>query len=69
MSDIVNGGKFMLNPVPSDIIEQVKRKIKALKKPRNLSIRPILVHVNGVADSVVERDYFDKIINFGELVT
>ena len=61
--------KFMLNPVPSDIIDRVQRKISALNKPRNLAIRPILVHVNGVADSVLGKDYFDKIIDFSALLT
>ena len=27
-----------------------------------------LIHVNGVSDSVEEKDYYCKIINFGELV-
>jgi hypothetical protein len=29
-----------------------------------LSIRPILIHVNGVEDSVLEERYFDKVIDF-----
>jgi hypothetical protein len=41
--------------------------IEALITLKNLSVRPILVHVNGVADSVEKVDYFDKILNFGAL--
>lgn len=44
-------------------------KISALSKLRNLSIRPVLVHVNGVADSDVEKGCFDKIIDFSALLT
>jgi len=61
--------RFSLNPVPFDVIEQVQRKIESLIIPRNLSVRPILVHVNGVADSVRDQDHFDRIIEFGALVT
>lgn len=38
----------MLKPAPSDIIDRVQTKIST--QPPNLSIPPILVHVNGVAD-------------------
>jgi hypothetical protein len=37
--------------------------------PRNLSVRPILVHVNGVTEGIEEADYFDKVVDFGALVT
>jgi uncharacterized protein len=49
------------------VVEEVKRKVEALITPKHLSIRPVLVHVNGVAEPVLEGDYFDKMINFGEL--
>nr|NGX53647.1 hypothetical protein [Chlamydiota bacterium] len=29
----------------------------------------VLIHVNGVMDSVIESDFFAKIIDFGELLT
>jgi hypothetical protein len=32
----------------------VKRKVEALITPKHLSIRPVLVHVNGVAEPVLE---------------
>jgi hypothetical protein len=30
-------------------------------------IKPVLIHVNGVDDSVLEERYFDTVIDFGEL--
>lgn len=51
----------------STVLQEVKKKVDALVRPRNLSVRPILVHVNGVAESVEDADYFDKIIDFGAL--
>jgi hypothetical protein len=46
----------------------MEEKSKRLKIPRFCSIRPILVHVNGVEESVLEAGYFDKIIDFGQLL-
>lgn len=59
--------RFSRNPIASDVIGEVKNKIDALVVPRNKSVRPALVHVNAVADGVVDADYFDKIIDFGAL--
>jgi hypothetical protein len=39
---------------------------KKLKRPKGLSCRPILIHVNGVHDSVVESSYFSDIIDFSQ---
>lgn len=59
--------KLSRSELSSAVVQEVKKKVEALITPKNLSIRPILVHVNGVAESVEEADYFDKIINFGAL--
>lgn len=40
------------------IMQEVKQKIHALITPKNLSVQPVLVHVNGVADAVEDADYF-----------
>jgi uncharacterized protein len=60
--------KFSKNPIGPKVIEEVERKIKALTIPRNISYRPVLIHVGGVTDEVVYRDYFDKIIDWTELL-
>jgi uncharacterized protein len=61
--------RFSRNLISSDVIGEVQDKIGALVVPRNKSVRPALLHVNGVADGVVDADYFDKIIDFGALAT
>ena len=61
--------KFSRSPLPSAIIEEVRSKVLALITPKHLSIRPVLVHVNGVVDAVENADYFDHVVNFGELAT
>ena len=61
--------KFSKNPVGKKIIEEMEKKRKNLKVPRNFSIRPVLIHVNGVEEIVVDGRYFDKIVDFGELLS
>ena len=60
--------KFLKNPVGIKIIEEMEEKRKRLCIPKNFSIRPILIHVNGVEDSVLDEGYFDKVIDFGQLL-
>ena len=60
--------KFIKNPVDPQIIDEMEEKIKRLKVPKRFSIRPVLIHVNGVEDSVLDKEYFDKIIDFGQLL-
>lgn len=44
------------------------KKIKDLKLPRRFSIRPILIHVNGVENTVLDEEYFAKVIDFGQFL-
>lgn len=60
--------KYSVNPIESKIILEMNQKIKNLKRPKGISCRPVLIHVNGVQESVVEQDYFSKIIDFGEVI-
>lgn len=60
--------KFSKHEIGPSVIEEVKQKIDRLKIPRGFSCRPILIHVNGVTDKLLERDFFAGIINFSELL-
>lgn len=60
--------KFAKNPIGQRIVEEMEEKIKRMKVPKRFSIRPVLIHVNGVEDSVLDKGYFDKIIDFGQLL-
>lgn len=60
--------KFSKNPIGPKIIKEMEEKTKRLKIPRRFSIRPVLIHVNGVEDSVLDEGYFDKVIDFGQLM-
>ncbi len=60
--------KFKKDPVGKKILQEMEEKRKRLKIPRYFSVRPVLIHVNGVEDSVLEENYFDKIIDFSQLI-
>lgn len=56
--------KFSKNLVGPKIIDEVQRKIDALKGIKGISYRPVLIHVGGVSKEVETSDYFVKIIDF-----
>jgi hypothetical protein len=54
--------KFSKSQLQRAVISEVDRKIRSIAKPRNYTFRPVLIHVNGVDDSVLEERYFDTVI-------
>ncbi len=60
--------KFSKDPIGMDILKQMEEKREALKIPKQFSIRPILIHVNGVSDRVLDTRYFDKVIDFSQIL-
>lgn len=61
--------KFSRNPITMKAIDDVKEKINRLQLPRRTSALPVLIHMNGVAESVFGSGYFYEIIDFGDLLT
>jgi AAA+ ATPase superfamily predicted ATPase len=59
--------KFSKNPIGSGVIEEVLAKINALAVPKRVSIKPILIHVNGITEDLEDRKFFAEIIDFGAL--
>lgn len=60
--------KFSGHSVPKSIIHEVEQKMRSLTLPKNISIRPVLIHVNGVDQSVIESEFFSAIIDFKDLL-
>lgn len=60
--------RFSKDPVGASVIEEVRNKIAALKLPKGISIRPVLIHVNGVTSGVVDSRYFAAIVDAGTLL-
>ncbi len=61
--------KFSKNKVPLEVVEEVKEKIARISMPRHMSYRPILIHACNLADSIVEEEFFDAIMDFSDLLT
>ncbi|MDF3034409.1 MAG: hypothetical protein K0R76_1363 [Alphaproteobacteria bacterium] len=60
--------KFSKNPVGPSVVQEMRDKIKAMDVPRHVSCRPVLIHVNGVEDSVIGEDYFASIVNMADFI-
>jgi AAA+ ATPase superfamily predicted ATPase len=58
--------KFSRDVLKKEVIREVQDKIKKLIMPRGMSVCPVLIHVNGVNDAVIDSDYFTEIIDFGK---
>lgn len=54
--------------IDKKVIDKVEEKRIRLKVPRQFSIRPVLIHVNGVEESLLDERYFDKVIDFSQLL-
>lgn len=60
--------RFSQNPINTNIITEVKKKIESLVVKKNIAILPVLIHFNEVADSVVDSEYFYNIINISSFL-
>lgn len=60
--------KFSKNLINHKVINEVNQKIDRLKIPKSYSIRPVLIHVNGVDQAIEYSDFFAKIIDFSSLL-
>jgi uncharacterized protein len=59
-------GKFSKNKVTKKIVSEVANKTDHLVTPRNMPLRPVLIHVNGVQHSAIEEDFFAPVIGLSE---
>lgn len=60
--------KFRQGVVGTEVIEEVEEKLRRLQLPRGFSCRPVLIHLNGVSEDLVDNDYFARIIDLSELL-
>ncbi len=59
--------KFSRNTIGMSAVNEVATKIKHLKTPKQYFCRPVLIHVNGVSDDLLDCNYFSNIIDMTEL--
>ncbi len=60
--------RFSGREIGIQVIDDVREKIGRLTLPKQFSFRPILIHINGVSESVEESQYFTQIIDFSDFV-
>ncbi len=60
--------KFSKEKIGLSVVKEIKQKIDRLATPKKFSIHPVLIHVNGVTDEVIESDFFAKIIDFSQFL-
>lgn len=60
--------KFKKNALDMEIIREMKEKLKNFRYPKGFSCRPVLIHVNGVREDVIDSDFFSNIIDFSQLL-
>lgn len=60
--------KFSRKPIGLEIIDEMKEKIACLKMPKHFSRLPVLIHVSGVQEEVIEAGYFAHILDFSDLL-
>lgn len=60
--------KFKKHTIGLEIIREMKQKLAAFKYPKGFSCRPILIHVNGVSQEVINSGFFAAIIDFGSFL-
>lgn len=57
--------KFSKHSVMPTVILEVQQKLDRLRYPKGFSCRPVLIHVNGVHEDVIDSGFFAEIIDFG----
>ena len=60
--------KFSHNPIDVSVVTDMKEKLSRLALPRGFSCLPVLIHINGISQHVVNEQYFFKTIDFSTLL-
>ncbi|MBF5059993.1 AAA family ATPase [Candidatus Neptunochlamydia vexilliferae] len=60
--------KFSNDLISPTVIQEVEQKINALSLPLGFSVRPVLIHVNGVTPALLAEEYFSTIVDFSQLL-
>lgn len=58
--------KFSSSEIKSSVIEEMEKNIERMSIPKGTSIRPVLIHVNGVSQAVMESEVFNDIVDFSQ---
>ncbi len=61
--------KYSKNEIGTQIIDEMNEKIKRLRIPKHFSYRTVLIHVNGISESLEESQYFSHVIDMNDFLT
>lgn len=61
--------KFSRREIKGEIVQKMKEKMNNLALPRGFAYCPVLIHVNGVEDAVMESEYFTHILDFSDFLS
>jgi len=60
--------KFRNQPLGTEVINEVSKKLKSLQIPKNFSLRPVLISAGPVSEQVLGERFFDKVISVEDLM-
>jgi len=60
--------RYSRKPITTKAIQHVQEKIQRILVPRGFTCVPVLIHVNGVAQAVIDAEYFVNIIDMSDLL-
>jgi uncharacterized protein len=60
--------KFSKQEIKTNIINETKEKLSKLLLPKGFACCPVLIHINGVQDSVLDSGYFATCIDFSKIL-
>lgn len=60
--------KYSRNSISQNIIKEVQKKIEALNLQKKYTCVPVLIHATDIDNSVMESEYFYRIIDIGDLI-
>ena len=60
--------KFSQDKISNSVKKEIQQKIDHLALPRGFSVKPVLVHVNGVAENFHLDRFFSHVIDFSSLL-
>lgn len=60
--------KYSKKEIETRVIDEMDEKIKRLNIPKHFSYRTVLIHVNGVSESLEESHFFSHIIDMKDFL-
>jgi hypothetical protein len=60
--------KFSRREIGVEVIAEMKQKLSQFPLPTGCAVLPVLIHVNGVTDALLDEQYFSHILNCADLL-